>query len=220
MNETHDIQMHAPLCGTPRIVTIEHERPAAIQRLARRVRGIIRSWRWRRRLAAFGRGAGIDAPALVTGGRGIAIGDDVRIWSGSRLEAFNLRDGCVRLSIGDGTVIQPGAHIGAVESVRIGRGVLMASGVYITDHDHDFTNPREPVIANRRAVAAPVEIGDHAWLGERAMVLKGVRIGEGAVIGAGSVVTRSIPPFAVAIGAPARVVRTQDRAAGPWRVAA
>lgn len=213
-------QEHGLRFAAPRIVPIEHERAPAPARLARRIRSLVRSWRWRRLLAALGSGSVLDAPSLITGGRGIAIGRDVRIWPGARLEAFNVRGGGVRLSIGDGTVIHPGAHIGAIESVRIGRGVLMASNIYITDHDHDFTNPAEPAIANRRALAAPVEIGDHAWLGERAMVLKGVRIGRGAVIGAGSVVTRDVPAFAVAVGSPARVIRSFDHAEGRWSAAA
>jgi acetyltransferase-like isoleucine patch superfamily enzyme len=127
-----------------------------------------------------------------------------------------LAPGVVRISIGDLTTIQPHVHIGAVDSVRIGRGVLMAPFVYISDHDHDWSDPDDPVILNGRVSAAPVEIGDFVWLGERVCVLKGVTVGAHSVIGAGSIVTRDVPPYTVAAGAPARAIRYYDHNQRTW----
>lgn len=200
-----------------RTVDIRHQRPVWPVRVARRLIRETNAIRWRRRLAAFGRGSSIRRPLLVTGGRAIAIGVHVSIWPGARLEAINVEPGARRIDIGAGTVIHPCVHIGAIVSVRVGRGVLIASNVYITDHDHDWSNPDEPVISNRRVVAAPVEIGDHVWIGERAMVLKGVRIGAGSIIGAGSVVTRDVPARSIVVGAPARVVKTYNDQDREWR---
>ena len=200
-----------------RTVDIRHQRSNWWVRVWRRLARAAGAIRWRRCLAAFGRGSSIRRPLLVTGGRAIAIGSHVTIWPGARLEAINLKPGIRRIDIGSGTVIHPNVHIGAIDSVRIGRGVLVAGHVYITDHDHDWSNPDEPVVTNRRAIAAPVEIGDFAWIGERAMVLKGVRIGAGAVVGAGSVVTRDVPARSIVVGAPARVVKTYDERQRRWR---
>lgn len=166
---------------------------------------------------AFGRCSSIDAPAWVVGGRSISIGSDVHVWRHARIEAINANASEGRIEIGDGTVIHPYVHIGAIEHVRIGRGVLMASHVYVTDHDHDWSNPDEPVINNRRVIASPVEIGDEVWLGERVMVLKGVRIGRGSIIGAGSIVTRDVPSYSLAAGSPARVIKTFDHDDRTWR---
>ena len=120
------------------------------------------------------------------------------------------------IRIGDGTVIQPYAHIAAAQSVEIGKGALFASHVYISDHDHDYSDPNDPVVSNARIMCAPVKIGDFAWLGERVVVLKGVTIGERSIIGAGSIVTKDIPPLSIAVGSPARVIRRYDEALGEW----
>jgi len=186
------------------------------RRLWYRVQAKVRGFVWRRRLAAFGERSAIDAPAHVFGGHAIAIGRGVTLWRYARLEAFAAPGSAPAIEIGDGTVIQPHVHIGAVRAVRIGREVLMASHVYITDHDHDFSNPDEPVVSNQRVVVAPVSIGDRVWLGEGVMVLKGVTIGEGAIVGAASVVTKDVPPFTIAVGSPARVVRRYDRDQRAW----
>lgn len=182
----------------------------------RRVIDEVRAMVWQSRLSRFGSGSRIDGPAHVHNPRGIVIGNRVHIWRGARIEAFNLDGVNPRLTIGDDTVIQPHVHIGAAESVRIGQGVLMASHVYITDHDHDWSDPHDPVISNNRLIVAPVEIGDYVWLGERVMVLKGVTIGERSIIGAGSIVTRHVPPYSVAVGSPACVVRRYDLSTRAW----
>lgn len=177
-------------------------------RIRARIVNSPRAWWWRMRLGGFGRGSALDGPCWIVGPRGIVIGDGVHIWRHARLDAFNLvADAPPRITIGDGTIIQPFAHIGAAERITIGRGVLMASHVYISDHDHDWSNPDEPVVSNCRLVLDPVTIEDFAWLGERVSVLKGVTIGRGAIVGAHSVVTRDVPAYCVAAGQPARVVR-------------
>ncbi len=172
---------------------------------------------WRSRLREFGDGSSIAQPANVLGGKSIVIGKRVTIWADARIEAFLRDDGGPSLTIGERTIIQPGVHIGAALSVTIGKGVLMASGVYITDHDHDNTDPFEVGRTHHRLLASPTVIGDDVWLGERVIVLKGVTIGEHSVIGAGSVVTRSIPPLCVAAGSPAKVIKRFDPQTKAWQ---
>ena len=89
--------------------------------------------------------------------------------------------------------------------------MLVAPDVIIVDSDFHAPWPMEsrstdPGLENDR----PVVIEDYAWIGMRSIILKGVTIGRGAIVGAGSVVTRDIPPFAVACGSPARVVKIQE----------
>jgi acetyltransferase-like isoleucine patch superfamily enzyme len=84
----------------------------------------------------------------------------------------------------------------------------MARNVYIADHRHAFEDEGRAVLDQGIEQVAPVEIGEGAWLGQNVVVGPGVRIGRGAVVGANSVVLGDVPDHAVAVGAPARVVRT------------
>jgi lipopolysaccharide O-acetyltransferase len=113
-------------------------------------------------------------------------------------------------------------HITAIQSVTIGDRVLIASKVFITDHNHgDYktSGPSEsPIIppAQRIEVSAPVVIEDDVWIGEFVSVLPGVRIGKGAVIGTMSTVTHDIPAYCVAAGSPARVFKRYNFETSTW----
>ncbi|WP_229070581.1 sugar O-acetyltransferase [Actinoplanes sp. DH11] len=88
--------------------------------------------------------------------------------------------------------------------IRIGNGVMIAPSVTLTTTGH----PIHPALRDDfRRFSEPIVIEDKVWIGSNAVVLPGVRIGYGAVIGAGSVVTHDIPPMTVAVGTPCRVVR-------------
>ena len=107
-----------------------------------------------------------------------------------------------RVAIGAGTFINYGVSISACESVEIGAECQIGQYAIVQDNDyHDLIDKRsEPP-------SRPVVIEDRVWLGARAIVLRGVHIGHDAVVGAGSVVTRDVPPWTVVAGMPARVVR-------------
>lgn len=156
--------------------------------------------------AAFGAGTILESPLRLSGESRIAVGSDVFIGSGSWLQTVG--EGPTALEIGDGTSMSGLCVLSAAASVRIGRDVLFARNVYVSDHGHAFGDPNQPVIKQGLAEPRPVEIGDGAWLGENVVVCPGVTIGRGAVVGANAVVLDSIPEFAVAVGVPARVVRT------------
>ncbi len=190
--------------------------PSFIGRVRRRSAGAIKRMRTLRRVHTCGPGSFIDKPVALSGGRSIRIGSRSVVMRGARIESFGLGDDPISLDIGDDCNIGPGAHLAAVASVQIGKGVLFASGVYVTDHDHDWSDPRDPASTNGRLLQEPVSIGDFVWLGERVMVLKGVAVGERSIIGAASVVTSDIPPYSVAVGTPARVIRTWDFDACEW----
>lgn len=116
-----------------------------------------------------------------------------------------------KLQIGDGVSMEYDCHIGCVNEVRIGARVLIASRVYISDHAHGGTSADDLLLPpNARLVISKgaVIIEEDAWLGEGVAVMPGVRIGRSSIIGANAVVTRDIPPFSVAVGAPARVIKT------------
>ena len=107
-----------------------------------------------------------------------------------------------RLVIGDRAFINYGVDIAATGLVAIGADCLIGTHVSIIDNAFHDVVDRQQVPAPR-----PVVIGDNVWIGNRAIILPGVTIGEGAVVGAGSVVTRDVPARTVVAGNPARVVR-------------
>jgi acetyltransferase-like isoleucine patch superfamily enzyme len=144
---------------------------------------------------------------MLVGPREIAIGRQVLIRKGARLEALGTHAGAPKLTIGDGTAIQFYFHCGAAQQVRIGRNVLIGGRVYISDHDHRYDEPDRSARESPHLKVAPVEIGDGAFLGEGCAILKGVRVGRRAVVAANAVVTQDVPDFAVVAGVPARVIK-------------
>jgi acetyltransferase-like isoleucine patch superfamily enzyme len=112
-----------------------------------------------------------------------------------------------RLAVGDYTFIGTGAEIDVEQSVTIGAHTLIAPNVFITDHTHNAA--AEVRLDEQGGRSAPVVIGNDAWIGTRAVVLAGVTIGDGAIVGAGAVVTKDVPPNAIAAGVPAKVIGTR-----------
>jgi acetyltransferase-like isoleucine patch superfamily enzyme len=157
--------------------------------------------------ASFGRRTVLEPPIRIGGERRIAVGDDVFVGAGSWLQTHPGGDS-VALEIGSGTSIAGNCVLSAALSVRLGERVLIARGVYISDHIHAYDDVGRAVLDQGITRVAPVEIGEGAWLGENVVVGPGVRVGPGAVVGANAVVLDDVPAFSVAVGAPARVVRT------------
>lgn len=123
-----------------------------------------------------------------------------------------------QISVGCGSYIQVGnnatLHIGnsfinrevkiiCNKSITIGDGCIIAMGTVIRDND----GGDHKILADGYVNAKPVVIGNHVWLGENVMVLKGVTIGEGAIVAAASLVTKDVPPHTLVAGSPARVIR-------------
>ena len=112
------------------------------------------------------------------------------------------------LTIGDRTEVGYHTQINVGERVQIGNDCLISAECFITDNDGHPLDPqrrlrKEPVLAEE---IKPVIIEDNVWIGRGAAVLKGVTIGTGSIVSANSVVTRSLPPYSVAMGVPAKVV--------------
>lgn len=121
-----------------------------------------------------------------------------------------------QVSIGDRTFIGASTIVCA-EKVEIGNDVLISWGCTLVDHDSHSINwsfRKNDVLAWRRGekdwdgvTIQPVKICDKVWIGFNSILLKGVTVGEGAVIGAGSVVTKDVPPYTIVAGNPARIIR-------------
>ncbi len=143
-------------------------------------------------------------------GPNIRIGDSVTIIaepdSPTSIGVWGHEPDSGRIEIGNAVLLAPGVRLSASDSICIGDGCLIANGVYVTDSDwhgiYDrISRPKEP---------SPVNIGRNVWLGDHAVVLKGVTIGENSIVAARAVVTRDVPENAVVAGNPAKVVKQLD----------
>jgi acetyltransferase-like isoleucine patch superfamily enzyme len=142
-------------------------------------------------------------------GSPITIGNCATVMATSdhkvRLTIWSNRSGEGRIHIGDYCMICPGVRISSAAEIIIKDSCMIASKAYITDCDwHDIYDRISP------GKNIPVRIEENVWLGDSAIVCKGVTIGANSVVGAGSVVVNSVPPNAVVAGNPARVVKSLD----------
>lgn len=154
----------------------------------------------------IGRNIFIDDNVMIyrnRDGGNVNLGDEVAILRDSILET---EDGG-RIEIGNRTWIHQRCNLTTVkEAIIIGSDVMVAANCSFYPHNHAI-KAGMPIVKQPIYSKGPIIIGDNAWIGTRVVILGGVTIGEGAVVGAGSVVTKAIPANAVAFGVPARVVR-------------
>jgi len=125
------------------------------------------------------------------------INDNYSIYYGGDIEVFE--NAVLEVGLG---FINSNAKIRCKESIKIGNNCAISHDVTIMDSDFHAIN------TEGHQMTAPVVIGDHVWIGTRAMILKGVTIGDGAIIAAGSIVTKDVPAKCIAAGVPAKVIRT------------
>lgn len=150
---------------------------------------------------------------LTCGLKYIKVGSCVRIGRHVEMTALNYYNGQLfkpEIVIGDGTCIRDYSQITAINSIRIGNGVLTGPNILITDNAHGASVAKLLDMApNQRPLFSkgPVIIEDNVWIGAKASIMPGVRIGKGAIIAANSVVTHDVPPYCVVAGIPAKVVK-------------
>jgi len=113
-----------------------------------------------------------------------------------------------KLVIRAGTYVNRYTMFDAHEHLEIGAGCMIGPYCYLTDGNHGIA--RDLPVKVQPMIAQPVVLEDEVWLGAGVSVLPGVRIGRGAVIGAGAVVTHDVPPYAVVVGVPGRVLKQRE----------
>jgi len=109
-----------------------------------------------------------------------------------------------QITIGRGVFIGAGFSATSFGGIEIEDGAMIAMHCTVTTVNHQYEDLN-------LVVGKSVKIGKGAWIGARVTIVPGVTVGEGAVIGAGSVVTKDVPPYAVAVGNPARIIKYRDR---------
>lgn len=185
---------------------------------------MLRGWAYRSVLGSVGPGCIIESHVrLLVPGR-IFLGRRVLLGEGCFLDAHSLQG---RIELGDDVWLSRGCYVVAYRNaevrigerayighrcllyghggIRIGCDALLANDVQLICGDHTFAR-RDIPIRDQPGEQKPIVIGDDVWLGASAIVLGGVTIGQGAVVGAGAVVTHDLPPYSLARGVPARIV--------------
>jgi acetyltransferase-like isoleucine patch superfamily enzyme len=122
--------------------------------------------------------------------------------------------GTARIRIGSGSFLNLNVMVAAVELVEIGDHVMLANGCFVSDGNHRFDDPTQPLTWQGFTTKGPTRIGDNVWCGAHVVVTSGVTIGERAIVGANSVVTTDVAPYSIVAGAPARVIKPDWRLGG------
>ncbi len=139
----------------------------------------------------------------ITKGSRVNIGDYFRIENRVNIMTYG-GDIC----FGERVSINPNCILYGNGGLSIGNDVLIAASTIIVPGNHNFEDPETP-IRDQGVNQRGVKIGNDVWIGARCVILDGVTIGDGAVIGAGSVVTKDVPPYHVVVGAPARTLKVR-----------
>lgn len=125
---------------------------------------------------------------------GVKLGKNVHIHMGTQFFYPS------NISIGEGSIVGQNAFLDGRDKLTIGRHVDIASDVMILNSKHDINSE------DFKAITAPVEIGDYVFIGPRAIILPGIKIGKGAIVAAGAVVTKNVLEFAIVGGVPAKEI--------------
>lgn len=147
--------------------------------------------------------------ATIENPKCIKIGKHCNFDKRTTIRCFDNKKDSSSIKIGDNFCGVNDLKILCCGNVTIGNNVTCAGHVFISSENHGL-NPLTPSFNDNELECHTTKINDGVWLGEKVIVLPGVEIGEKAVIGAGSVVTKDIPPYTIAVGNPARVIKKWD----------
>ncbi len=171
-----------------------------------------RTARLQRRFAKFGKASTIGKEMVIVNPQDITVGNHTNFQRGCVIESwhFQYMNEYGSITIGDNCNFGEYTHITAINSVKVGNGVLTGRFVVITDNTHgklDYSDIEKRPEDREVSSKGPTIIEDNVWLGDKAAILPGVRIGKGAIIAANAVVTKDIPAYTIAAGVPAKIIK-------------
>lgn len=168
-------------------------------------------------MGCVGRGCFIGRGLVVHSPAGVRLGNNVRIGRFGRLSCYTNRDGEKGIiEIADNCYIGDQFSALSASLLTIENNVLIASHVAVIAENHGIDPEMDVPYGLQPLSGKPVRIGAFSWIGEKVIVLPGVNIGKWCIIGAGSVVTKSIPDYSMAVGNPARIIRKYDFDTHQW----
>lgn len=165
----------------------------------------------------FGQDSVLYKPLLVDGKENIFIGDNTTILNGVRIQTYKKITGInSKIIIGNNCYIGYNNTFLAGADIVIEDRVLMASNILISSENHSINPESDLFYMDQPLICSPVHIGEGTWIGERVCILPGVSIGKKCIIGAGSIVTKSVPDYSVVAGVPAQVVKLYNFRTHKW----
>jgi acetyltransferase-like isoleucine patch superfamily enzyme len=180
-----------------------------IQQTMARAFRVMKTWlTWNWRLGHLGRRSILGRCHRTVNPRTLSVGDYVTIcdlWMICDLAPEKGKD-APKVKIGDWCMILDGFQCNVAQSVEIEHHVLIAGRVLISDSDHVVDADGEHTTRCHRLITSPVVIEHDCWIGQNAVILKGVRVGHHSVVGANAVVTKDVPPCSIVAGVPARII--------------
>lgn len=165
----------------------------------------------------FGHDSVLYHPLCIRGRENICIGNQTTILNGVRMQVYNdLTGKQSKIKIGDNCYIGYNNTFLAGGNITLEDGVLMASNILISSENHSIDPESPDYYMNQKLSCAPIIVGEGTWIGEKVSILSGVSIGKKCVIGAGSIVTKDIPDFSIAVGSPAKVIKKYNFNTHEW----
>ena len=166
----------------------------------------------------YGKNVYIHPGGQIVRPRFISIGDNVRIGKNTDIYVHPKHPGLKEFILEIGNNVHIGNYniIGARNSVVLEENVLLGPGVIIVDHSHHYDNVEIPIKLQAVSEGGLVRLERDCWVGANVFIFPNVTVGRHAVIGANSIVNRDIPPYSVAVGAPAKVIKQYDFDLKQW----
>ncbi len=155
----------------------------------------------------IGPGSYVDITVQVYGWKNVQIGGDTILCEETLINAMNRETSDITLSIGDHCFIGRRNYFNTGRDIRLGDYCLTANDCQFLGSDHNIQSPFVPYLAGGAVTDQSIVLGPNCWLGQGVTLLKGVSIGYGSVIGARTVVTKSVPPLSIVVGHPGRIVK-------------
>lgn len=167
-----------------------------------------------KKFKTIGENCKLQYPSRIEGMTFVEIGKNFSCGKNLRLQAiskYHEQEFYPSISIGNDVTINPNCQIVAVNRITIKDNVLLASNVFISDHSHgksDFSDINIDAAQRELYSKGEIIIEENVWIGQNVSILAGVTVGRNSIIGANSVVTKDVPCNSIAVGVPARVIKT------------
>ena len=162
------------------------------------------------RFKSFGKGSLLAPEVQIFNPQYMEVGDNTSVMSHCVLETCTVDGNTPKMVVGDKVSLGEYTHVTCANHIEIGEGTLTGRFVLITDNAHGESKYEDLLLPPmQRKIVSPGEvvIGRNVWIGDKATILPGVKVGDGAIIAANAVVTKDVPPYAVVAGVPAKIVK-------------
>lgn len=198
---------------------IDKIRKFTFMKLIQKIKNKLHYLKWRKRIGSNKGKFSISGGVIINNPQCLHLGYSVGIGSNTFIGPVISYAGesySPKIIIGDKTWVGKNCSIASIDKVEIGKNVLFAGYVHITDHSHGYEDIAKPIAPQKLISKGPVIIEDDCWLGFSCEILSGVHIGKHSIVAARAVVTKDVPPYSIVAGNPARIVKQYNFETEQW----